>query len=360
VEKELFQRFRPFYLYLPPVRNETSQPFAEAEGIIEKKIGARSFLRGVVSGSYSGFIFKNTYLSASAVQPSFSRVGGKIGCEAEFRLPVRLSARIGGLYKYEIDSTNGKFYYSGFQPGGRSVSSGLPAGFSEISYRPVKDIGLLAGIRSSTRNPGFSEKFSMGSTFVGNAELRPETRLEYDFGVSINKPWVSTAASLFGNSTRDKILYMKNSQHMFVPQNMDRVTGWGIENDINLYPCRNLSVSNALTYMENVSHTGVAAWDGNDEPLQPRFTDELGVRIDVWKMYAVHRAYFTSPYYIGLSNIEKVTKDIPELGCAFGCMADGRIELLYRLENYLNVQNYDFRDRLSPGRSHYFVFKYRL
>lgn len=360
IDKELFQRFRPFYLYLPPVRNETSQPFAGAEGIVEKKIGTRLFLRGMVGGSYSGFRFKDYYLSASAVQPSFNRVGGKIGCEAEIILSAGLSGRIGGLYKYEVDSTNGKFYYSGFQPGGHSVSNGSPAGFSEISYRPVRDIGFLAGIRSSTRNPGFSEKFSMGATFAGNALLRPETRLEYEVGVSVNKPWISTAASLFRNVTRDKILYMMNSQHLFVPQNMDRVTGWGIENDLNLYPCRNVSVSNAVTYMENISHSGVADWDGNDEPLHPRFTDELGVRVDLWKMFAVHRAYFTSPYYLGLSNLEKVTRDIPELGCALGCRADERIELLYRLENYLNVQNYDFRDRLSPGRRHYFVVKYRM
>lgn len=360
VEKGSFQRFRPFYLYTSPTRNVTSQPFAEIEGILEKRISAKLLVRAVVSGKYSSFMFSDLYQPASAVHPAFSRVSGKAGGEAEIKLPPLWSIRVGGLYKYEIDSTNGTFYFGGFQPGGHAVSAGTPAAFSEVSCQPAKDIEIRAAVRYSTRSPGFSEKFGIGSNYVGNAVLRPETRLEYDFGVSINKPWINAAASVFGSSTRDKILYEVNSYHIFVPQNMERVIGRGIESEITTFPFKNVSIFNAVTYMENISHTDIANEDGKDEPLSPRFTDDLGARIEFQKIYLVHQARFASRYYLGLANLDLQPQVFPELGCILGFKPGAKIELLYRLENYLNVQNYDFRDQPSPGRRHYFVFKYKI
>jgi hypothetical protein len=362
-EDELFQRFTPFYLYPPPVRirYETRQPYAAMEGIIKGKNWDRISFTGIVSGSYDGFNFKDLYVQGDVTRPYFFRLSGKIGAEAGITIRENLVARVGGIYRYEIDSSNGKFYYSGFLPGGQSTREGFPGGFSEVTYEPLGDLKLLAGIRYSSRSPGFTEKFCMGTNYVGNSDLRPENRLEYDMGFAINKQTVALAASFFASDTKDKIIFTMNSQHMFVPQNMNEVTSWGIESDVTLAPADWITLTNSATYMENIIHSStVTAWIGNEEPFLPRFTDELGVKVSYKKMYAGHSARLISPYFIGPDNIAKISHDKPELNASIGMLPDKHFDCSYRLENYLNVRDYDFPDRPIPGIRHYVVLKYNF
>jgi hypothetical protein len=134
-ENELFRRFTPFFLYPPPVRirQETSQPYAAMEGILTGKKGDRYSFTGIVSGSYDGFDFKDLSIQGKVTRPRFSRFIGKIGAEAGITICKNLLTRVGGLYRYEIDSTNGKFKYNGFMPGGQSTREGFPL-VESISY----------------------------------------------------------------------------------------------------------------------------------------------------------------------------------------------------------------------------------
>jgi hypothetical protein len=359
-ENELLQRFKPFYFYVSPVRHEVDQPFGALDAVVKKQIGPHFEVSGVLRGSYNGFTFDDLYLQDNQTIPRFYRLSGKAGMEADLFMSEKLSARAGGVFRYEIDSTNGKFYYGGFQPGGSSSSKGFPNGFSEISFKPFRGVDILSGVRYSSRSPGFSEKYCIGATFSGNADLRPETRLEYDIGFSINKPAIALSAAFFANRTKDKIVFMMNSLHMFVPQNMDVVTGWGVESDLTFVPCGWISITNNITYIENmINSSAVSNWIGKEEPLLPRFSDDLDVRFFYKKMYAGHSLHIISPYFLGPDNIDKITHSKPELSASIGIVPDRNrhFDLSYRLENYLNVRDYDFPDSPVPGIRHYFVFK---
>jgi len=362
-ENELFQRFRPFYLYASPSRHDIDQPFGSLEAVIRKQFGPNLAVKGVLHGSYDGFTYRDLYLPDNRIRPHFYRLSGRAGAEADLSIDDKLSARGGGLYRYEVDSTNGKFYFSGFQPGGSSSFNAFPNGFAEITYAPGKGVSVSAGARRTSRSPGFSEKYSVGADYVGNADLRPETRSEYDVGFSLNKPIFSITGSLFASSTRDKIVFVMNSVHMFVPENLDHVTGWGVESDITLTPCDWIALTNNGTYMENTIHSsGVSSWTGNDEPFLPRFTDDFGIQFTYKKFYAGHTVHFMSPYFLGPDNVDLITHPRPEMTATIGIVPDKsrHFDLSYRLENYLNVQDYDFPDSPLPGIRYFLVLKYNF
>jgi outer membrane cobalamin receptor len=354
-DEEQFQRRMPFYLYPWPVRYQTNQPGGALEGIVSKKIGRRMVLHGLLKGSYFGYDFRDLYSSPSRPQPHFFRLYGKAGVEAELHAYENLAIRVAGIYRYEIDSTNGKFYYSGFSAGGVRTAQDFPGGFSEITWSPLGGLALETGVRYSSRTPGFTEKFSQGANYTGNSDLRPETRLEYDAGVAYNKPRIAASVSFFASTTKDKIVFTMNAQHMFVPQNMNEVASWGLESDFAYAPRRWISVTNSATYMENTIASPVTGWIGKDEPLLPRFTDEAGIKLFCKKVYVCHSALFESPYFLDPDNTREIIHNRPELNLTVGVVPSRHFDLSYRMENYLDFQNYDFPDRPIPGRRHFFV-----
>jgi iron complex outermembrane receptor protein len=360
-DDEQFVRFKPFYL-ITPVREQVKQPSAVLEAVFKEKIWSPLALAAVVSGSYDGFILNNLVFPGGSAQPDFFRLTGKAGIEAEINLPVKnFAARIGGMCRYELDSTNGKLSYGGFVSGGQSSKKAFPGFYSQLRIEPMQGFTLSAGARYTSRSPGFSEKYLGDANYSGNAELRPETRLEYDAGFSLNKRHVAMSGSVYGATTKDKIIFVMNSLHLFVPQNMDKVTGWGAETDFTFAPFEWIALTNAATYMENTIHSSaVTSWIGKDEPFVPRYTDDLRLRFSYKKFYAGHSAHYDSPYFTGPDNIDKISHNEPELNAWVGIIPDSRrcIDISYRLENYLNVRDYDFPERPMPGIRHYCICRY--
>jgi outer membrane cobalamin receptor len=359
-EDEQFVRFKPFFL-ITPVREQIKQPYAALEAIIREKIWSHLSFAAIVSGSYDGFDCTNLLVPAGRLQPDFFRLIGKTGIEAEINLPANIAARIGGTYRYELDSTNGKFTYSEFLPGGQSSKKGSPGFYSEVHVETLRDFGISAGVRYSSRSPGFSEKYIGGAQYSGNSDLRPETQLEYEAGFYLNKRHVAMSVSLFVSNTKDKIIFTMNSLHMFVPQNMDNIAGWGAESDLTCAPFDWIALTNTAAYMENTIHSStVTGWIGKDEPFVPRFTDDLSLRFSYKKFYIGHSAQYGSPYFIGPDNIDKISHNNPELNAWVGIVPDShrRFDISYRLENYLNVRDYNFPGRPVPGIRHYLICKY--
>jgi hypothetical protein len=361
-DNELFQRFRPFYLFVLPTRHEIDRPYGSVDVFVKEQFGRTIAISGILKGSYDGFTFTDLYSPDNRMRPHFYRISGKAGIEADVSIIEKISARIGGLYRLELDSTNGKFYFSGFLPGGTSSFHAFPNGFSEVTYEPANGLALVADARYASRSPGFSEKFSLGATYSGNADLRPETRLEGSIGFSINKPFMSFSGSLFGSNTKDKIVFLMNSLHLFVPQNLDDVKGWGFESDLTFAPLDWVSMTNNLTYMENTIYSsGVSSWIGKEEPLVPRISDDFSIRFSYKKLYAWHSMHFISPYFLSPDNVQPIYHSEPELTARIGIVPDKdrHFDLSLRLENYLNVQNYDFPDGPPlPGIRYFFVLKY--
>jgi outer membrane cobalamin receptor len=359
-EEELFERSRSFYNYSEPVRQETDQPHVSLSGIATKKIGGLLSITGLASGSYDGYDCKNLNAPSAQLQPHFFRLIVKAGMEGEMHVGETFAARLGGIYRSETDSTNGHFDFSAtmFSSGGLLTTQGFPGGYAEIVWTPLGAVQLQTGLRYSSRSPGFTEKFSQGVNYAGNDTLHPETRLEYDAGVSINKPGIASSLSFFVSDTKDKIIFLMQSQHMFYPRNMNEVAGIGAESYITFAPVGWMRLTNAATYMENVISSVVPGWNEKNEPLLPRFTDDLNAKVAYKKLYACHSARFESSYFLNPDNTLEVAHRLPELTVTVGISPSKHFDCSYRLENYLNFQDYDFPDRPIPGRRHYFVLKY--
>ena len=354
-EDELFKRFQRFYL-TTPISLDISQPHGSLAGIIKGGLGDHLLLTGILSASYDGFDRDNLLAPANQIEPHYFRLTGKAGGEAKIYFCKALSARIGCLYRYEIDSANDSMTSFGPVAGGGITKKGFPGGFSELRYQPIGCMGLLASIQYSSRSPGFSEKYSEGAHVTGNPSLRPETRLEYDLGFSFLKPCIALSGAVFWNSTKDKIVYVGHSL-MFTPTNVSDVNGWGVESDAAITPFSWLSVVNSVTYMENVVHSDVyPSWNGRDEPLVPRFIDNLNIKFMYKNWYASHSARFVSRYFTNFDNLDTIQQIKPQLNAGVGCTLGEHFDLSYRIENYLNVQDYDFQ-RPLPGLSQYVVLK---
>jgi len=359
-EDEHFQRFQPFYLSMGPVLHDISQPFASLEATGKTYLNRFCTITGLASTSYNGFDYTNLLAPTDQAKPHYSRVTGKAGLEADFTFQPDFSARIGGIYRYEKDSTNDSMTkFGAIIPGGSTTKEWFPGGFSEIHYRLFDSLGIVAGVQYSCRSPGFSEKYSEGANVSGNAELRPETRLEYNLGFSFLRPPFALSSSIFTSDTKDKIIYTMTS-HMFVPNNISDVNGYGLECDIVVAPWKWLSIGNSATYMINSIKSDVfPSWNGKDEPLLPRFSDNLSVKISYHNFYASHSAKFSSSYFTNYDNLDTIRQDKPQLNAGIGCTFGPHFDLSYRIENYLNVQDYDFQ-RPLPGITQYIVFKMNL
>jgi hypothetical protein len=359
-ENEKFRRFQPFYLGAGPFLHDIAQPYGSIESILKDHLNGNLALTGFLSASYDGFDYNNLLWSAGQLKPAYSRITGKAGVEANVNFGKDVSARIGGLYRYEIDSTNDSMPSYGLPllNGGRS-KEGFPGGFSELRYKLFDGLGLLASVQYSSRSPGFSEKYSQEANVSGNNMLRPETRLEYDFGFSFLKSYIALSASIFSSETKDKIVYIGHSM-MFTPENIPNVNGLGLETDLTFTPFSWVSIGNSLTYMKNTIHSDMyPGLDGCDEPLLPRFIDNLKIKLIYKNWYASHSAHFSSQYFKDIGNTDPPVVIGPQLNASIGCMIGEHFDFSYRIENYLNVQDYDFQ-RPLPGLSQYVVLKCNL
>ncbi|MDD5673435.1 MAG: TonB-dependent receptor, partial [Chitinivibrionales bacterium] len=362
-EDDLFRRFQPFYLTPPaggPILHDIGLPYGSLESIIKSNFGDYLLLTGLASAGYNGYNYHNLLWSAGQLLPHYFRLTGKTGLEADINIINDFSARIAGLYRYEIDSTNDSMPSYGLPlAGGKTTKEGFPSGFAALQYRFFDDIVALASVQYSSRSPGFSEKFSEGANVSGNAALRPETRLEYNGGLSFLKPSIAFSAAFFAGTTKDKIVYTMTS-HIFVPKNVSDVKVWGLESDITLSPFSWMSLVNSMTYMENILYSDAfPSWNGKEEPLLPRFTDDLNIKFTYKNFYASQSAHFASRYFTDFDNTNSVAHSVPQLDAAIGYAPDGHFDFSYRIENYGNVQDYDFQ-RPLPGMAQYVVLKYRL
>ena len=150
-----------------------------------------------------------------------------------------------------------------------------------------------------------------------------------------------------------------NAARMFIPKNVSDVNGLGLENDAALTPFPWVSIVNSFTFMENIVHSDLySSWSGRDEPLQPRFIDNINIKFTYKNWYASHSAHFSSRYFTDFDNTDSV-RIKPQLNACVGYMFSDHFDFSYRVENYLNAQDYDFQ-RPLPGLSQYVVLKCNL
>lgn len=177
-----------------------------------------------------------------------------------------------------------------------AVSRFTPAVFA--SYRPLANgsLTLRAYVKKSFRMPTFNDLFY---TDMGNSNLKPETAIQYDVGVTFSKDYadrvlrtLSLQADGYYNSVSDKIVaYPKGQQFRWTMLNLGKVhiTGVDISASAVANPTREtaLSLKVRYTWQRAIDVTAPGSSYYRDQiPYVPRHSGSaiLGATLAGWSL----------------------------------------------------------------------------
>ena len=331
----------------------------------EVRLGLRYIYNQFISFNALVFTSMEKYQSfESAARLPFEAQRNKIagGIQCDFAPVSSLRFKFLYMHRYEIDSSTGTYQRQVFVPQPVKVKEHLPNIQAGIEWQPFGNLMAYAGGYYQSRNPGFDEKFATTGYSSGNPGLTPERKLEASIGISAGNSYINSSLALYGGTTKDKIIAEAQSQGVLVPKNYSNVRHLGAEWDVRFEPKKWISIVNAITYMENTFYNMARpALNGMEEPLMPRFKENLHLTL-TWKGFQIgHGLLYSSPYYLSSQNIAADRRSSkPVLDAFISYSGIPFITLTYRIENYLDYQNEDYRDCPRPGRMHFVVLNFNL
>ncbi len=146
-----------------------------------------------------------------------------------------------------------------------------------VSLQPWTLLGLRANVARGVRPPDFTELFGDRGAVIGNPALRPETGVQWDYGIRLQQPpsWSRAQVRLdvarFRSRTEDLIVMVQNSQQTMIPVNLDDAWVGGFETTLALqWP--------HLTSTTNVTHTVSA-----NLSTEPQFSNNQLPRVPAWQ-----------------------------------------------------------------------------
>lgn len=354
----LFQRESPFAIGTARKRASTA-PYANAQ--LSLRYTPRPFLsfQALSDGCYEGYSEEDLWDLNDRKHYS-QRLTGRAGLEADGAIDGLLALRLKGLIRYERDSTNGV----SFAPGDLELhpelsSSWHPSGEAEARWQISRSFALSSSGRISSRSPTFFERFGHTEHAQGKPNLLPERRMDADVGISFEHSLLSSSLVGYQTVTYDKIVYVNRSQLMFVPENISRVNGMGLEWDFDCSPWKWLGCANVMTLMSNRLHSdSIPQWNGKHEPLLPDFKDRIEAKFRIGKFVLGHSALFSSGYFKGPDNIDRF-EPVPQLNGYVTFDGIAHVSFTYRIDNYLERKAFDgagtfeiFQGTPLPGRMH--------
>ncbi|MCL2688657.1 MAG: TonB-dependent receptor plug domain-containing protein [Chitinispirillia bacterium] len=252
------------------------------------------------------------------------------------------------VYKYEIDTTSAGFDYWSLDGERYTLAYPITEAVVRVDMRPVT---LQLSASASKRSPTFFERFGWGSGFLSTPDLREETRMEADIGVSVDMGHTSASAAVFGGRVNDKIKSIPRNRFVKV-MNFADTDFYGAEFDVNTKFPRILSAELSGAYLKSVIIDAAdPSWTGRIEPFIPEWSGFLKTEADIRKFNIGHGIKYESECYISIENILR-----KEAQWEFSAWASYKpasyFVLRYRVENYLNRAVFDFLDNPMPRRTH--------
>jgi len=353
-----FDRDAPYHAGTGPVRLQTQFPFGLGRIALYGPVTGHLRLHVQGAGTVERAVMDNLLAAGDRPSAWAQRALGTAGTGLQWSNAIPFMCNGSVIYRYESDRT-GSLGSPGFDLGVPLVGDRhLVAGNIEITWKPFNRTKVSAGAAYRPRSPSLYEKFGRGTNFIGNAGLKPEWRAEADAGVTVTAGPVAATLSGYVSRTRDLILSTSQSQGIFRPDNIAEVHSGGIESSFRVTGVPWLVLNNSLSYGRNlVARSDYSYWEGTDVPLMPRLKEfaEAGVRIRSLEL--AHTLSYESSYYLGIQNHDRVSPD-PELGLRLCYTGLPGLRAIYRLDNYTDVRNYDFRDSPRPGRCHAVVMSW--
>jgi len=272
------------------------------------------------------------------------RAGAEVGLKAKTTESVLRAA-----YKYEIDTSGAGFEYLSEDGKRRTLDYPLAEALFRLNLNPVT-VQLSAA--ASKRSPTFFERFGWGSGFLSNPDLKEETRLESDAGVSIDMGEYSAAASVFGGRVGDKIKSIPRGGSFVKVMNFADTKFYGAEFDVSARLLRMFTAELSAAYLKSVIDDAAdRSWIGKMEPFTPEFSGFLKTEADIWKFNIGHGVKYESACYLNIENRQKRDAQA-EFSAWAACKVTEILTLRYRVENYLNTASFDFLDNPKPRRTH--------
>lgn len=256
-------------------------------------------------------------------------------------------------------------------PAGPSYEGSLPqpalsrttrftAGGIGVRARLTDDLVLRANAGHAERVPSLFELFGNRGTVVGNRDLVPERADQRDVGLAWSRSWsagvgarASLAAeiALYRTDARDLIVFLQNSQHTSVAQNVSAARLQGVETSVTA-AFGPLRATANWTHQDARDRSGVPYWDGKQLPGRPAdeaFTREEFTRAG-WRVF--HEFQYLAGNYLDRANRQPVAaRRLHNLG-AGASLARGTLRLTAELRNLTDDRVQDVAAYPLPGRSY--------
>lgn len=207
------------------------------------------------------------------------------------------------------------------------------------------------------RIPNFYELFGDRGTIVGNTNLTPEDGINWDIGFTFNKNIFSKLFksfhfeySYFFSDIDNLILFIQNSQHTSIAQNISKVKIKGHEIYWRIRFQWPILISGNYTVQDARDRSDVVYWRKNRLPGRPKY--ELFNRIEIFTRWSrvFYEIEFQNENYLDRANVRKIDRRaIQNVG--FSWSPKKQIVFTFEIKNFADERTIDVISYPLPGRS---------
>ena len=290
-----------------------------------------------------------------ALPPQASRVKSCVGIAYDVKIDGLLHANAYVTPRYEVDHANHDFDQMRIRKMGTDYDDSrvLVDGSVVAEWQWLPELALATHWSIAHKNPELFQKFGTDGLQFPSPDLKPEQERSGDIGVSFKLDWLHCAGSFYYAYTTDEIVF-EQVYNTRIPKNMYDIRRIGAELDMRLQPVSWFDVdANGSVVYAVVAQSPNKSIIGNIRPLTPWYSINLTPTFHIVKQVQLsHDFLLSAPYYRSEYNIGAITGNLPILGASIAVAPLAGLSMHYRIDNYLNVQNYDFPNYPRPGTTH--------
>ena len=227
-------------------------------------------------------------------------------------------------------------YYSAFDT---AVNPEIKLEYKRKSWQ------VSASYSRANNTPSFYHRYNESSSTIANPDLEMETADNYELGLSMSvTPKLSAHFSLFYNSLKDRITYIRDNNGIGQYSNIGEVTYKGGDVGINWDPLEELNITSSYTYLlARDERTGLRLTAKPEHKFNCYFNlkpmDKLSLDLNF---------FYTSKVYTNTKNTKTVS-DYLRADVRAEYFLD-RFSLFSKIENIADKKYYYSDGMLAPGR----------
>ena len=237
---------------------------------------------------------------------------------------------------------------------GTETSYELPSPQLGAKYRFNKRTHATANVGIYNRAPSFFELFGGDGLLLGNPDLKQETSLNTDIGLTYNwyKPysWLHDSEiylGLFYNRIEDLIVRIYNGQGIGVPENISDAEIQGLETTIKIYPAERHSINANISLIDSINKTDVQSFNGKVLPgyYQQSLSLRYAYSLKRW-LYSAEADIKRNMYYDRSNLLKGDDVNLLNIGVRHYFK---KSNIDFRINNILDENIEYFRNRPTPG-----------